>query len=170
MTDKATSLILAAQDGDPAAFDAFVRLTQLDVTRYCTYLGDPHTVDDLVQDTCLRALRSLHTFRNESPATRWLITIARRACADAIGHRQRGERPELTRKAHHDTTGAVELTMLVNALPIDQRQAFVLTQLLGYTYEEAADFCGCPVGTVRSRVARARSRLVADLDASEIAS
>lgn len=169
MTDRATNLLLAAQDGDPAAFDQFVRLTLLDVTRYCTYLGDRHTVDDLVQDTYLRALRSLHTFRNESPATRWLITIARRACADAIRHRQRAERPELTRKIHHDTTGPVELTMLVDALPVEQRQAFVLTQLLGYTYEEAADFCDCPVGTIRSRVARARSRLVADLDAPEIA-
>ncbi len=62
MTDPATVALLAAQDGDPAAFETFVRITRSDVTGYCRYLGDPDHVDDLVQDTYLRALRSLGTF------------------------------------------------------------------------------------------------------------
>lgn len=56
---------------------------------------------------------------------------------------------------------AVLLRRLVDALDPDRRDAFVLTQLLGLTYAEAADVCGCPVGTIRSRVARAREDLVA---------
>jgi len=53
----------------------------------------------------------------------------------------------------------VELWQCVTGLPIDRREAFILTQLLGFTYEETAGICGCPIGTVRSRVARARSDL-----------
>lgn len=162
-----TDALLAAQDGDPHAFDRFVRLTIGDVTPYCRYLGDPDHVDDLVQDTYLRALRSLHTFRGDSDARRWLLTIARRACADAIEHRQRSRRTELTRRTHHDPAGHVELELLLDELPDDQRQAFVLTQLLGYRYDEAAEIGDCPVGTIRSRVARARAHLADSLTASE---
>ena len=52
------------------------------------------------------------------------------------------------------------LQQMVDALPIDRRIAFVATQMLGMSYEEAAEVCGCPVGTIRSRVARARDDLV----------
>jgi RNA polymerase sigma-70 factor (ECF subfamily) len=166
MTDP-TSALLAAQDGDPAAFDRFVRLTVNDVTPYCRYLGDRDHLDDLVQDTYLRALRSLHTFRADADALRWLLTIARRACADAVNHHQRARRTELTRRPTHDYTNIVELELLLEDLPHDQRQAFVLTQLLGYRYDEAAEICDCPVGTIRSRVARARTQLANTLTASQ---
>jgi RNA polymerase sigma-70 factor, ECF subfamily len=161
-----TQALIAAQDGDPDAFDRFVRLTIDDVTPYCRYLGDPNHVDDLVQDTYLRALRSLHTYRGDSDARRWLLTIARRACADAIEHHQRSRRTELTRRTHHDHTTNVDLELLLDELPDDQRQAFVLTQLLGYSYDEAAEISECPIGTIRSRVARARTQLASPLTAS----
>jgi RNA polymerase sigma-70 factor (ECF subfamily) len=162
-----TQALIAAQDGDHTAFDRFVRLTIDDVTPYCRYLGDPDHVDDLVQDTYLRALRSLHTYRGDSDARRWLLTIARRACADAIEQRQRWRRTELTRRPDRDHAGTVELELLLADLPDDQRQAFVLTQLLGYRYDEAATICDCPVGTIRSRVARARTQLATTLTQSE---
>jgi RNA polymerase sigma-70 factor (ECF subfamily) len=154
-----TRELLAAQDGDPTAFERFVEQTLYDVTRFCAYLGDRDHVDDLVQDTYLRALRSLHTYRADSDARRWVITIARRACADAIERHQRARRTELTHRPPNDHTGAIELEMLLDELPDDQRHAFVLTQLLGYRYDEAATICDCPVGTIRSRVARARATL-----------
>ena len=53
-----------------------------------------------------------------------------------------------------------ELTQLINSLDPDRRDAFVLTQILGLSYDEAAEICGCPVGTIRSRVARARTDAV----------
>lgn len=162
-----TQALIAAQDGDPTAFDRFVRLTIDDVTPYCRYLGDADHVDDLVQDTYLRSLRSLHTYRGDSDARAWLLTIARRACADAIEHHQRSRRTELSRRHHRNHTADVDLELLLDELPDDQRQAFVLTQLLGYRYDEAAGICDCPVGTIRSRVARARARLADAVTASE---
>lgn len=163
MSDPTRELI-AAQDGDSAAFERFIRLTLGDVTRFCTYLGGRDLTEDVVQDTYVRALRSLHTYRGEGDARRWLITIARHACADAIADRQRSRRPELSRRVHDDYTGSVELELLVQSLPEEQRQAFVLTQVLGYRYDEAAQISGCPVGTIRSRVARARTTLAGALE------
>ena len=160
MTDPATAALVAAQDGDPAAFETFIRLTRTDVTRYCHHLGDPGQVDDLVQDTYLRALRSLGGFRGDGSATRWILAIARRACAQAIEHQQRARRTELTRRPTVDATATVDLGLLIDHLPDDQRDAFVLTQILGHTYDQAAEICDCPVGTIRSRVARARAQLV----------
>ena len=154
-----THALLAAQDGDPTAFERFVQLTIDDVTRFCHYLGDRDHVDDLVQDTYLRALRGLHTFRGDNTAKSWLITIARRACADSITSRQRARRTELTRRHHPNLNTAVDTELLLDELPDDQRDAFVLTQLLGYPYDEAAAIIDCPVGTIRSRVARARAHL-----------
>jgi RNA polymerase sigma-70 factor (ECF subfamily) len=54
----------------------------------------------------------------------------------------------------------IELTQLISSLDPDRRDAFVLTQILGLSYDEAAEICGCPVGTIRSRVARARTDAV----------
>lgn len=163
MPDHVTQALLAAQDGDPAAFDRFVRLTIDDLTPYCRYLGDRDHLDDLVQDTYLRALRSLHTYRGDTPALRWLLTIGRRACADAVHSHERARRTELTRRPTVEHTANVEIELLLDELPEDQRHAFALTQLLGYRYDEAADICDCPIGTIRSRVARARSNLATAL-------
>jgi RNA polymerase sigma-70 factor (ECF subfamily) len=66
-----------------------------------------------------------------------------------------------------DPAGGVELDRLVAALDVDRREVFVLTQVLGCSYQEAADIVGVPVGTVRSRVARARTDLLDALAADE---
>ena len=170
MLDAATTQLLAAQDGDPVGFERFVQLTVGDVTRFCRYLGDANHVDDLVQDTYLRALRSLNTYRGDTTGVRWLISIARRACADAIECNERARRPELTRRVDRDAPSVVEIEILIDRLPNEQRIAFALTQLLGYSYAEAADLCACPVGTIRSRVARARTQLAESMVGIECAS
>lgn len=166
----ATHELFAAQDGDPTAFERFVQLTIDDVTRFCHYLGDRDHVDDLVQDTYLRALRGLHAFRGDNTAKSWLITIARRACADSISDRQRARRTELTRRHHPNHHTDIDIQLLLDELPDDQRQAFVLTQLLGYHYDEAAAISDCPVGTIRSRVSRARANLANLITQAEEAS
>jgi RNA polymerase sigma-70 factor (ECF subfamily) len=63
-----------------------------------------------------------------------------------------------------DHAGSVAVRALIADLETERREAFVLTQVLGLSYAEAADVCSCPVGTIRSRVARARADLVAGLD------
>jgi len=169
--DDITKLAVAAGAGDRVAMTTFVRRTQADVWRVCAHLGDADTADDLTQETYLRALPALAGFRGESSARTWLLAIARPVCADSVRSRTRYRRMvervarRRTPSAEPAVSGPIELDHLVAALDTDRREAFVLTQVLGLRYEEAAAVCGCPVGTIRSRVARARADLVAALDA-----
>ncbi|TDC57680.1 sigma-70 family RNA polymerase sigma factor [Micromonospora sp. KC207] len=165
--DAATEWALAARDGDPAAQAAFVRATQAEVWRFAAALVDPDSADDLTQETYLRAFRALPTFAGRSTARTWLLGIARHACADhlrvAVRRRRLAERLAShahTDLPHPDPAGQLGATDLVRRLSAERREAFVLTQLLGLSYAEAAAVEGVPVGTIRSRVARARHDLV----------
>ena len=168
--DELTSLARAAGRGDRTALARFVRQTQNDVWRLCAHLVDPGAADDLAQDTYVRAIPALRGFRGDAPARVWLLAIARRACAAAIGERTRDRRLAARLAATPDAglgqqpaPPDVQATagLLVAALAPERRAAFVLTQVIGCSYAEAAAICDCPVGTIRSRVARARE----DLDA-----
>jgi RNA polymerase sigma-70 factor (ECF subfamily) len=161
-------LLRRAAGGDQSAFADIVRITQADVAHTCSTLVDASAADDLVQDTYLRAFRALSSFRGESSGRTWLLAIARRVCVDEIRRRTRRKKlfrslpPSPVALTH---SGASELHMLLDALPAERREAFALTQLVGLTYAETAAVCGCEIGTVRSRVARARAELIAQLDA-----
>lgn len=170
--DHLTKLLVAARDGDQRSLERFVAETQADVWRTCRYLGDREFADDLAQETYERAIASLHRYRADGYARGWLLTIARRVCADhtrrAIRRRRRDAQVlrDTTAGAPGgvlvvpDATARVELDEVLAQLDDDRRAAFVLTQVLGLRYDEAADVLGCPVGTIRSRVARARGDLV----------
>ena len=160
-----------AAAGDPLAAAALVRATQTDVWRLCAALGDRDSADDLTQETYLRAFGSLHRFEGRSSVRTWLLAVARRVCADALRARRR--RPAVVRDEPDDLEvgdGAdrvgeqAAVRDLLARLDADRREAFVLTQVVGLSYAEAAAVAGCPVGTIRSRVARARADLVASLD------
>lgn len=164
--DEVTANALRARRGDATAASAFVRATQADVWRYCAHVDSPDAADDLTQETYARAFAALHRFEGRSSARTWLLAIARRVCADAVrgAVRQRGLDDAARRRARRhaaDPSEAVTLRALLDALDGERREAFVLTQLVGLSYAETADVCNCPVGTVRSRVARARGDLVA---------
>ncbi|WP_406270267.1 sigma-70 family RNA polymerase sigma factor [Streptomyces sp. NBC_00191] len=177
--DAITAWALDARGGDPLAVERFVRALHRDVRRYVAYLSaDPQAADDLTQDTFLRALGSLHRFEGRSSARTWLLSIARRAVIDSLRHT--AARPRLAdtddwqsaaeRAQSRNLPGfddGIALGELLATLPDERREAFVLTQLLGLPYAEAALVSGCPVGTVRSRVARARSSLVGLLHDAE---
>jgi RNA polymerase sigma-70 factor (ECF subfamily) len=184
IVDHLTRLLVAARDGDRVALERFVAETQADVWRLCRYLGDVRDADDLAQETYERAIGSIHRFRADGSARGWLLTIARRTCVD---HTRRAvRRRRLDRAVLADTTagsvdgsliapdmsGRVDLDDVLAHLDPDRRSAFVLTQVLGLQYDEAAEVLECPIGTIRSRVARARVDLVAlmaapDADAGE---
>lgn len=173
--DRLTRLALAARDGDHEALEAFIGETQTAVWHLCRHLGDPETAEDLAQESYERAIAGLHRYRAEGPALHWLLTIARRTCADATRRRIRRRRIDRLhtqdRTASHawGPTGyeagaehrSVEIEDLLARLDADRRAAFVLTQLIGLPYADAATVLGCPVGTIRSRVARARADLLA---------
>jgi RNA polymerase sigma-70 factor (ECF subfamily) len=142
----------------------FVRATQADVWRFTAGLVDPGTADDLTQETYLRAFRGLGDFAGRSSARTWLLAIARHVCADHIRTLQRRRRLDARLPEPEpvpDPAGRVAVLDLLRRLPDDRREAFVLTQLLGLSYEEAAAACGVALGTIRSRVARARMQLLA---------
>lgn len=166
-----TRLALAAGAGDCAALLSFIRATQRDVHRFLAHLGERCDTEDLTQETYLRALRALPGFAGRSSARTWLLSIARRVAADQI--RWTVTRPRTTPVENWDTIVAgnathqrsefdeeVLLRQLVANLEPDRRDAFVVTQMLGLGYAAAAEVCGCPVGTIRSRVARARQDLI----------
>lgn len=159
--DDATRLLLAAADGDRSALAAFVRATQADVWRFCAHLVDRGAADDLTQEVYLRAMRKAPNFRGDSSARTWLLVIARRVAADEIRRRQRRRRlPVPAETIEPDASGPHAVNDLIAELPDERREAFVLTQLLGLSYAEAAEAAGVPIGTIRSRVARAREQLV----------
>jgi RNA polymerase sigma-70 factor (ECF subfamily) len=169
-----TELALAAGRGDRDAATALIRATQRDVMRFLAPLTSPADVEDLTQETYLRALRGLPEFAGRSSARTWLFAIARRVAADHVRHATRRPRlaavpdwqatadaADATRTPRFDEQFA--LTELLTALTAERREAFVATQVLGLSYAEAAEVCDCPVGTIRSRVARAREDLVTAL-------
>ncbi|MFG2721499.1 sigma-70 family RNA polymerase sigma factor [Streptomyces sp. NPDC048416] len=167
-----TGWALEARGGDAEAVERFIQALHLDVKRYVAHLSaDPQSADDLTQETFIRALGSLHRFEGRSSARAWLLSIARRAVIDDF--RRAAARPRLADR--HDWRRAAEQTQpvdvpgfeegialldLLATLPDERREAFMLTQLLGLSYMEAADVTDCPVGTIRSRVARARGTLL----------
>jgi RNA polymerase sigma-70 factor, ECF subfamily len=168
--DDVTRWALAAGRGDDAAAAALIRATQADVWRLLSRLGDPDTTDDLVQETYLRAVQALPRFRGDASARTWLLAIARRVAADSVRGRSSRRRVHATLTPPPpvaDVAEAITADALLAGLEPDRRTAFVLTQVVGLTYEEAAVVCGCPVGTIRSRVARARADLVALLADAE---
>lgn len=165
MTDTWTELALRAREGDEHALSELVVATQADVWRLCRHLGDHDRADDLTQDVYVRVLHSLRGYRGDAPVRSWLFSIVRRVVADDLAQRARRRRtPVLAHEPRHDPHSEVALHALLDELDPDRRLAFVLTQVLGYSYAEAAEICACPVGTIRSRVARARDALVGLLE------
>ncbi|MGH3860421.1 sigma-70 family RNA polymerase sigma factor [Actinokineospora sp.] len=172
--DELTVCALAAGAGDRRALERFVRATQRDVWRFLAHLTHIDLADDLTQETYLRALPSLTRFAGRSTARTWLFSIARRVAVDNV--RSALTRPRLaatddwagSAETRHASTHAgvagfedmVEMNLLLAGLSAQRREALVLTQVLGLSYSEVAEICGCPLGTVRSRIARAREDLL----------
>ena len=164
--DGVTELTERAAAGDRWALGELVRRTQADVWRLCAHLVDRQAADDLTQESFLRLVKALPSFRSEASGRTFILSIARRACMDELRRRTR-RRVVMDRFVEQfsrgvvdaDPMGSIAIDELIDALPVDRREAFVCTQLLGLGYAETAEICGCPVGTIRSRVARAREDL-----------
>ena len=129
--------------------------------------GNVDRADDLVQETLLRALANIQSFQPGTNMSAWLFTILRNHFRSEYRKRRRevedsdGHYAE-TLKTQPDQYGQVEFKEFQTALtqlPADQREALILVGASGFSYEEAANICGCAVGTIKSRVNRARTRL-----------
>lgn len=158
-----TWLLMEARGGSRWALATFVRDTQPELWRFCAHLIGPDDADDATQETYLAAWRSLPSYRGDASARTWLFVIARRSALRVARRRRRWT--ELAEGVPapaplQDPVATCELSGLLRALDADRRAALVLTQIIGLSYAEAAEVCECPVGTIRSRVARAREDLL----------
>lgn len=167
--DPLAEIARRATESSDAAAD-LVRATQADVYRLCRALSDQDSAEDVVQESYLRVFQSLPSFRGDASVRVWILSIARRTAVDHVRRAVRRRRLDTVLRREHRAGStalhsSVEASDLVAQLPAQQRAAFVLTQLLGLEYAEAATVLGCPVGTIRSRVARARTALADAYDA-----
>ena len=131
--------------------------------------GNGDRADDLVQETLLRALANINSFQPGSNLPAWLFTILRnlfrsdyrkrrREVEDADGSYAKTLKTQPAQSAHLEFE---EFRVALDKLPQDQREALILVGASGFSYEDAAAICGCAVGTIKSRVNRARSKLSA---------
>lgn len=140
-----------------------------------TFHGDPSRADDLVQEAILKAWTNLDKFKTGTNLRAWLFTILRNTFLSEMRVKRREVEDvdgvyaaQLAEKPSQDH--AMELKDFERALatlPSDQREALLLIGASGFSYEEAAEICECAIGTVKSRVNRARARLTEMLSIDE---
>jgi RNA polymerase sigma-70 factor (ECF subfamily) len=164
------------RQGDPLAFRAFVVRFEKPVFALLSRVlgGGPH-VEDLAQDTFLKAHRAFSRFDPDGPAkvSTWLFTIATRTAIDAVRKRRVSERAlaeslDTAAESRHEETPErqTELTRIRRAiraalgdLPVDQRAAFVLFEMHGLSLPEVGEALDIPAATAKTRVFRARKKL-----------
>ena len=175
------SLVRRVQAGDKGAFDLLVLKYQHKVVKLVMrYLKDPTEAEDVAQEAFIKAYRALPQFRGDSAFYTWLYRIAINTAKNALVSRDRSpvayeinmagdeDAPDLSNRLRDpDTPEGLALTeeirstvtAAIDALPEDLRTAIVLRELDGMSYEEIAAAMDCPVGTVRSRIFRAREAI-----------
>lgn len=162
MEEPDPAVVERARRGDVAAFEVLVRTYQAPIWRFVRHLlGDAALAEDVTQEVFIRAHGSLHRFRPGARFGAWLFVIARNAALDAVRARSRRDRLHPVVAAQPASPeGGVELAAALASLSVPLREALLAVEVLGLTYEEAGPVLGVPAGTVKSRVHRARERLV----------
>lgn len=175
------SLIEAAKDGDVEAFNQLV-LTYQDMAYTVAYrvMGDPAAAADAVQEAFISAFRKLRQFRGDRFKP-WLMRIVTNACYDELRRRKRRPATSLDVMYESEAPDAAGISMhsqqenpehaaqrselnaaiqdCINGLPENQRIIAVLADVEEYAYQDIAEITGLPLGTVKSRLSRARGRL-----------
>jgi RNA polymerase sigma-70 factor, ECF subfamily len=152
---------------DPSVRDAVLAAVPSLRAFAISLCGNVDRADDLVQETLLRALANIDSFEPGSNMPAWLFTILRNLFRSEYRKRRREVEDAdgtyaQSLKSQPEQSGHVEFQEFRAALaklPPDQREALILVGASGFSYEEAAEICGCAVGTIKSRVNRARARL-----------
>ena len=136
-------------------------------------MGNPQDAQDCAQDTMLKAFKNYSKFRNEAKLSTWLYSIASRSCMDALrkrkdivsldqlyeaGWEKQALEPSPYLQMEESERNRL-LRQAIESLPAEHRQVVVLCDMQGLTYVQAAEVINCPVGTVRSRLNRARLAL-----------
>jgi RNA polymerase sigma-70 factor, ECF subfamily len=178
-------LVERAQRGDKRAFELLVTKYQRKLGRLLSRMvRDPAEVEDVTQEAFIKAYRALPSFRGDSAFYTWLYRIAINTAKNylvALGRRaptttefdnedaENFEEAEALRDSStpegelHGKQIAATVNRAVEALPEDLRTAITLREIEGLSYEEIATLMNCPIGTVRSRIFRAREAIAAEL-------
>jgi RNA polymerase sigma-70 factor (ECF subfamily) len=187
-TSDERALVAAAQSGDERAFRTLVEPYRRTLEVHCyRMLGSPHDAEDIVQETLLRAWRSLERFGQRASVQSWLYRIATNACLDELERRPR--RPEplvepypdarldglaasiVDPAARYALREGMELAFLtaIQRLPGRQRAVLILRDVLGWTGAEVADLLESTVAAVNSALQRARATIEQELPARSVA-
>ena len=169
MQDPDPRTLARAREGDLDAFEDLVRAYQADVWRFAYHFTrDRSMADDVTQDAFLRAFRFLKSFRGDSKFTSWLFRIARNCAMDALRQRTglaaKEPPPPL---GPPDPQARLEIETALAAVSAEHREPFLLIEVFGLSYQEAADVLNVRVGTVKSRMHRARRAMMAALALDE---
>jgi RNA polymerase sigma-70 factor (ECF subfamily) len=177
-------LVRQAQRGDKAAFDLLVRKYQHRVAKLISrYVRDRHEVEDVTQEAFIKAYRALGGFRGDSAFYTWLYRIAVNTAKnylESLGRRPPASDVEMdsaefadganglheqATPEHQVLTDEIAVTVhrVIEGLPGDLRTAITLREIEGMSYEEIAEIMDCPIGTVRSRIFRAREAIDKEL-------
>lgn len=165
MQDPDPRTLARARQGDLGAFEDLVRAYQADVWRFAYHFTrDRNLAEDVTQEAFLRAFRFLKGFRGDSKFTSWLFRIARNCAMDAIRSRKvHLEKEPPPPVGQTDPQVRVELQAALDAISVDHREPFLLIEVFGLSYQEVADVLHVRVGTVKSRMHRARKAMMAAL-------
>jgi RNA polymerase sigma-70 factor (ECF subfamily) len=174
-------LIQKARNGDPSAFEELVRPHLDSLRRFIFSLSSNwQDADDIAQETLLKAFRSFKTFDDRASLSTWLYTVARSTCVDWSRSRIGKVRPHKPLKETLPAKGPNQDELLdaklnaellwraIEQLDEKHRSVLVLFDIEGISYEEIAQIESVPVGTIRSRLSRARSRLLELLTPPEV--
>jgi RNA polymerase sigma-70 factor (ECF subfamily) len=163
MRDPDPRIVHRARHGDLLAFEDLVREFQADAYRFARHLiGDPQLAEDATQEAFLRAYRFLGSFRGDRKFGSWLFAIVRNCAMDALRRQGRSWFPMDDRTSPRtvaDPSARVELEAALGAVSTEHRETFLLVEVFGLSYQEAADVLDVAVGTVKSRMFRAREAL-----------
>ena len=179
------ALVERAQQGDHKAFELLVSKYQRRLTRLLArFVKDEHEVNDVTQEALIKAYRALPNFRGESAFYTWLYRIGintaknflatngKKMVISADVANEEGEMFDLSDQLADDHTPEAEMMnreilqtveAAVARLPEDLRRAITLREMEGLSYDEIAQIMDCPIGTVRSRIFRARVVIAKDL-------
>lgn len=174
-------LVERAQHGEKAAFELLVAKYQRKLVRLLSrFIRDPTEVEDVAQEAFIKAYRALPSFRGDSAFYTWLyrigintaknylVAMGRRAPtvsetenAEGEGPEESGQVPDYNTPEHELMSRQIAETVnrAVDELPEELRTAITLRELEGLSYEEIANIMNCPIGTVRSRIFRAREAI-----------